>query len=380
MRVAVVITRLNIGGATPIAIALADKLREFGHETLLVTGTPEPGEGSLDHDAEARGVNLVRIPSLRRNPHPDDLRAFMALWRVLRSWRPDIVLTHMSKAGALGRMAAKLLGIPAIHTYHGKGFHVFGQKWKENAALASERLLAKLGAGSIVVSEIQRREFEALGIDRPERLKVIHYGVPLERFLSAVGRRPLRDELGIAPEVRLVGVVGRVVNIKGQDVFIKAAARLAPRFPNVRFLIVGDGVDRARYEALAAQLGVGATVSFLGWRRDIPEIFASLDIVVLPTTFDFEGVPVSVIEALAVARPVVATEVGGVAEAVRHGETGLLVPPRDEAALAEAIATMLADPDKAEAMGRAGQALVKEFFPLERFLEQHDRYIREVVR
>lgn len=383
MKVAIVITRLNIGGATPMAIGLADGLRQFGHDTLIVAGTAEPGEGTLDHEAEARGIRLERLPSLRRNPHPRDLAAFWSLVRLFRRWRPDIVLTHMSKAGALGRVAAKLVGIPAVHTYHGKGFHVFKQKWKEQSALASERLLAKLGAGSIVVSEIQRREFAALGIDTPSRLKMIHYGLQLQPFLDAAAAgRPLRAELAVRDGAVLVGVVGRVVGIKGQDVFIGAAARLAPRFPQARFLIVGDGADRAELERLAERLGVGGpagTVQFLGWRRDIPQVLASLDVVVLPTTFDFEGVPVSVIEALAVGRPVVAAEVGGVAEAVQHGKTGLLVPPRDEQALADAIARMIDDPEGAAAMGQAGQALARRLFAVDRFLKEHDRYIREVA-
>jgi glycosyltransferase involved in cell wall biosynthesis len=379
MKVAIVITRLNIGGATPMAIGLADGLRKFDHETMIVTGTPEPGEGTLEHEAEALGIRVERIPALRRNPHPRDVVALWSLVGIFRRWRPDLVLTHMSKAGALGRAAARLAGVPAVHTYHGKGFHVFKQRWKERSALASERLLARLGAGSIVVSEIQRKEFVELGIDRPERLKMIHYGLALDPFLEAAGKgRPLRIELGAPDDAVLVGVVGRVIGIKGQDVFIRAAARLSPRFPRARFLIVGDGADRSAFEQLAASLGANA-VQFLGWRRDIPSVLASLDVVVLPTTFDFEGVPVSVIEALAVACPVVATDVGGVREAVRNGQTGLLVPPRDDAALAEAIARMIESPETAAAMGHAGQTLVKTLFGVDRFLREHDKYIREVA-
>lgn len=381
MRILSVITRLNIGGASPMVLALTTGLKQFDHETLLVVGTPEPGEGTLEDEARAAGADVTRIPSLRRNPHPvRDAVALTALVRLFRRWRPDVVATHMSKAGALGRIAGALTGVPVVHTYHGKGFHVFNGGLKTSLALNAERLLARISAGTIVVSDVQRKEFQHLRLGDPVRQRVIHYGLPLEPFVAAAQcGAPLRAELGVGPEIKLVGVIGRVIGIKGQDIFIRAARELTHSHPAARFVIVGDGDARALFEALAAEIGIGHLVTFLGWRRDIPQVLASLDVVVLPTVLDFEGVPVAVIEALAAARPVVATNVGGVAEVVHDRNTGRLVPARDVAAMAAAIANLLDDPAAAAAMGRRGQQLAQQLFHITRYLKESDAFLREIA-
>ena len=362
-----------------MVLALADRLRSFGHEMLLVVGTPEPGEGTLEAEARAAGIEVVRIDALRRNPHPfHDARALAALVRLFRGWHPDLIATHMSKAGALGRIAGALVRVPVVHTYHGKGFHVFDSWWKTQLTLTAERLLARLTAGTIVVSDIQAREFAALHVGSDATRRVIHYGLELQPFLEA-SRATLREELGVGPDMRLVGVVGRVVGIKGQDVFIRAAQQICRDRPNVCFVIVGDGDARVQFQALAKDLGIERAVRFLGWRRDIPEILASLDVVVLPTVLDFEGVPVAVIEALAAGRPVVATNVGGVAEVVHDGETGRLVPPRDPVALAAAIRSLLDEPQAAMAMAKRGQELTKAMFRVDRYVKETADFLTEIV-
>jgi glycosyltransferase involved in cell wall biosynthesis len=382
MRVVTVITRLNIGGASPPVIALAAGLRAKGHDSTLITGTPEPAEGSMETDAERQGARLIRLPALRRNPHPwRDAAALVALFRAFRRMRPDVVATHMSKAGALGRVAARAAGVPVVvHTYHGKGFHVFDERWKELTALTLERRLARLASGSIVVSEMQRQEFIRLAIDRPERITVIRYGLHLSPFLDAQpGEAGLREHLGLAPAVRLIGVVGRLVSIKGQDVFIRAAASLARRRSDLHFVLAGDGDRREAYEQLARGLELDGRVSFLGWRRDVPAVLADLDVVALPTVNDFEGTPLAVIEALAAGRPVVASDVGGVAEVVRDGVTGRLVPPRDAPALAAAIEEMLEARGAATAMAEAGRCLVTGCFQQERMVNETETYFLRLL-
>jgi glycosyltransferase involved in cell wall biosynthesis len=378
MRIASVITRLNIGGASPPVIALAAGFQARGHESVLVLGTPEPHEGTLEEDARKQGIRLERVPAMCRNPRPwNDARAAAALYLLFRRFRPDVVASHMSKAGALARVAARLARVPVIvHTYHGKGFHVFQDWWRERTVLTVERWLAALATGNIVVSDLQRAEFERLRI-APSRLRVIRYGLDLET-LTPEGGATLKCELGLGDDVSLVGVVGRLVRIKGQREFLQAAASLAD-LSNVHYVLVGDGHARRELEETAATLGIANRVHFLGWRRDIPAVLRALDVVCLPTINDFEGTPLAVIEALAARRPVVASEVGGVAEVVRHGETGLLVPPRDPKALAAAIRLQLLRREDAHRMARAGEALVRRLYTRERMIAETEAYFAALL-
>lgn len=382
MRVATVITRLNIGGVSPPVVSLAVGLRDRGHESILAVGSPEPGEGTVEAEAAKAGARIVKIPELRRNPHlARDARALGKLIALFREFRPDVVATHMSKAGALGRVAARLTRVPVVvHTYHGKGFDVFPPGWRRSSALWIERVLARLATGNIVVSAKQEEEFQQLRVAPAQRLRVIRYGLDLDPFLAASrAAGPLRHELGLDADVLLVGVVARVVAIKGQDVFIRAAARMRDACPDARFLVVGDGPFRRSCETLTHDLGLNGVVRFLGWRRDIPAVLSALDLVVLPTVMDFEGTPVALIEALAAGRAVVATDVGGVVDVVRPGKTGLLVPPNDAAALADAMGRLLADSPLRAAFGRAGQRLVCERHPLDRMVAETEKYYLELL-
>jgi glycosyltransferase involved in cell wall biosynthesis len=382
MKIINVITRLNIGGASPPVISLASRLRGYGHDSLLVAGTPGPNEGSMDGDAERTGVEFLRIPALRRDPSAmDDARAFGALVQLFRARRPDVVGTHMSKAGALGRIAARAAGVKVVvHTHHAKAFYVFDRLWKERATIGAERMLSKLCSGSIVVSEKQRRDFVALGIDRPDRLKVVRYGLNLDPLLTAGDLpRTLRAEAGVPETARLVGVVGRLVKIKGQDVFIRAAVEIARQFPDVYFILAGGGDSQPEYEALAGELGLKDRFRFLGWRRDVPRVLANLDVVVLPTVNDFEGTPLAVIEALAAGRPVVATDVGGVSEVIKDGATGLLIPIRDPEALAHSVARLLNDPQTARSLAAAGRALVSQQYREADMVANVEAYYKELA-
>jgi glycosyltransferase involved in cell wall biosynthesis len=267
-----------------------------------------------------------------------------------------------------------------VHTYHGQGFEVFEQRWKETVALAMERGLARLSTGNIVVSQTQLSRFVRLGIGPAGRLKVIRYGLDLEPFIAAPTLpRTLRKDLGLTDDARLIGVVARVIYIKGQDVFLRAAGRLVQENPSLHFVIAGDGEQRQEFEALARALALDGHVHFLGWRRDIPFVLANLDIVVLPTVLEFEGVPLALIEALATGRPVIASRVGGVGELVRDGETGVLVEPRDDAGLARAMATLIGDPPRMKALAEGGQRLVTGLYQRDRMIAETERFYRECL-
>jgi glycosyltransferase involved in cell wall biosynthesis len=177
-----------------------------------------------------------------------------------------------------------------------------------------------------------------------------------------------------------VGVVGRLVRIKGQEMFIRAAAELARQFDDVFYVLVGGGDSQAEYEALARELGLGDRVRFTGWRRDIARVLPNLDVVVLPTTNDFEGTPLAVIEALAARRPVVATDVGGVAEVIHDGETGLLVPAHDVAAIVRSVTRMLQDPARAADMADRGRDLVSRLYRETDMVQNTEAFYRQLMR
>jgi glycosyltransferase involved in cell wall biosynthesis len=356
-RVVRIITRLNIGGPAIHALLLTARLDRGRFEPLLVTGATTADEGDMLPLAAQLGVRPYFIPELGRVVRPgQDLVALARLVRLLRRLRPAIVHTHLAKAGALGRLAARLAGVPlVVHTYHGHVFHSYFSPLRTRAVLAAEHFLAGLTDCLVTVGERQRRELVGYGF-RPRQLVAIPLGLDLERYLLPAPRGVLRRELGVPDTAPLVGIVARLVPIKAHADFLHAAARLRAEWPDIHFAIVGDGERRAALAALAGELGLADRTHFVGWRRDLPAVYADLDVVCLSSLN--EGSPVALIEAMAAGRPVVATAVGGVPEVVQDGVSGLLVPPRAPAALAAAVASLLRAPERAAALGQAARAAV----------------------
>jgi glycosyltransferase involved in cell wall biosynthesis len=378
VRVVRVIARLNIGGPALHATLLTDGLDPARFETFLVAGKEEPAEGNY-LALHGRACERLRVlPSLSREIRGlPDLLALGALTRLFRSLRPDVVHTHTAKAGTVGRLAARLAGVPVVvHTYHGHVFHGYFSPAKTRVFLAIERGLARRTDHLLTVSDTVRHELLDLGVGRPEQLTVMPLGLDLRPFRQA---RPgaLRAELGVGPAVPLVGIVARLVAIKAHEVFLAAAAAVARQMPSSLFVVVGDGDRRGELEGLARQLGVAERTRFLGWRRDLDRIYADLDVVALCSRN--EGSPVSLIEAMAAARPVVATRVGGVADLVEDGVAGCLVPPGDADALAAAIAALLGDRERAQAMGEAGRKRVDPAFGAERLVADVERLYTDLV-
>ncbi|MBX5492925.1 MAG: glycosyltransferase [Chloroflexi bacterium] len=367
-RVVRIITRLNIGGPAIHTLLLTARLDRGRFQPLLVTGATTADEGDMLPLAAQLGVRPYFVPELGRVVRPgQDLLALARLVRLLRRLRPTIVHTHLAKAGALGRLAARLAGVPVvIHTYHGHVFHSYFSPLRTRAVLAAEHFLAGLTDCLVTVGERQRRELAAYGF-RPQQLVAIPLGLDLERFLAPTPRGALRRELGVPADAPLVGIVARLVPIKAHDDFLRAAALLHRERPDAHFAIVGDGERRPALEGLAAELGLAGCVHFVGWRRDLPAVYADLDVVCL-TSLN-EGSPVALIEAMAAARAVVATAVGGVPEVVQDGASGLLVPPRDPGALASAVGRLLAEPGHAAMLGRAARAAVYPRYSAQRLVQ-----------
>jgi glycosyltransferase involved in cell wall biosynthesis len=381
IRVARVIARLNIGGPAQHVIHLTARLSSDRFESVLLAGREGPAEGNMRALAGRYGVHPIAVPGLGRRISPaDDLRSFVFLTRFFRRFRPHIVHTHTAKAGAVGRLAARLVGVPVVvHTYHGHVFHGYFSRPMTSLFVTIERALARSTTRLLTVSESVKREVERYGIGTAGQIAVLPLGLDLSRFLACeAGAGELRRELRVAAQVQLVGIVARLVPIKRHEHFFAAAALVAARIPEARFLVVGDGERRGELEAVVRRHGLSDRVTFLGWRGDLERIYADLDVVVL--TSANEGSPVSLIEAMAAARPVVATRVGGVPDLVEHGVNGLLVEPDDSSTTAEAIAALLADPDRRHAMGEAGRKRVRDGYSVDRLVADVDQLYGDLMR
>jgi len=368
VKVVRVIARLNIGGPAIHVINLTADLDPARFESLLVTGTESRGEGSLLDEARARGIDPVVIPAMVGDLtlNQRDLKALTALYRLFRRERPHIVHTHTAKAGVLGRVAARLAGVPlVVHTYHGHVLHGYYTPHRNWLLRRMERGLGVLSDRLIAVSEQVKRDLVRYHVARAGKVTVIPLGLDLEPFLASAGQRgKLRRELRLSNGELLVGIVGRIFPIKNHRLFLEAAARVAAELEGARFLVVGDGVLRPAMEDYARALGIADRVVFTGWRRDLSVIYPDLDVLVVSS--NNEGTPVSAIEAMATGCPVVATSVGGLPDLIADGETGCLVPPSDPAGLATSIIRLLRDRETARRMGKAAQATVGERFAVER--------------
>lgn len=354
------ITRLNVGGPARQALLLTRELTsEF--PTTLVAGRPEPLEGELSDPAVT-----VHEVSLRREIAPwTDLVSLRQLRRLVKSTRARLVHTHTSKAGTIGRLAALTVRPrPAIvHTFHGHVLDGYFGSVVGRAFLGVERFLARRTDALIAISPEIRDELLKMGIGQSNQIRVIPLGFELKPLLAVSERSMvLRESIDLDGDVFLIGILGRLVPIKDHRTLLEAMHRL----PQVHLAIVGDGELRTELEELASELGVNERVHFTSWWMNVAEAISDLDIVVL--TSRNEGTPVSLIEAAAAGKPVVATDVGGTRFVVEEGVTGLLVPPASPQALARAIKTLLDDPPLRAAMGQAARVRVQKRFNSARLL------------
>jgi len=366
IRVVRVIARMNIGGPAIHVGKLASGLAQNGFDTTLVAGRPGAAEGDMSDLALENGVNFQMLEQLGPRISPwDDGIAFFRLLQLMRCITPEIVHTHTSKAGVLGRLAARLAGVPVVvHTFHG---HVFSDYWgpvMSNIAVVIERLMARMATVIVTVSETVRSELIAHRIAPAEKIHVLPLGLELGVFMSCAARRgEFRAEMGIGEKVPLVGTVGRMVSIKNQQLFLQAASRLATDGFSGCFVIVGGGELARDLRQLALELGIADRTVFTGWRRDLDKIYADLDVLV--NTANNEGTPVALIEAMAARVPVVATAVGGVPDMIKSEYSGFLVATGDLDALVDAIERALAAP---AALLDAAQNYVVENHSLDRML------------
>ena len=388
-----IIARLNVGGPARHVVWLSQGLKGAGYETLLVAGVVPPGEDDMSYIAAEAGVTPCVVPQMSREVSPKDALTIWKLFRLMLREQPAIVHTHTAKAGTVGRVAgliyrwltpSALLGKPRacrfVHTYHGHVFHSYYSPRKTRLFLAIEKCLARLVTDRIVVvSHQQRREInESFRVGTPEQFAVIPLGIDMSVYADWEKRRSIaRAELKADENDVLIGIVGRLTEIKNHKLFLEAAARLRKLTNStVRFLIIGDGNLRGVLDAQTKSLGLNDSVSFLGTRKDPENFYPALDIVAL-TSLN-EGTPLTLIEAMANARPVVATAVGGVVDLLGQSqresdgyalcERGISVRTGDAEGFAHALAHLIEDEELRRELGGRGLDFVKQHYAKERLL------------
>jgi len=388
MRVARIITRLNIGGPSIQAVTLSERLSARGVDTLLIHGALGAGEGDMQYLLSDRRVRTQHLESLRRPVAPAyDVVALATLYRALCRFRPSIVHTHMAKAGSLGRLAAvaynRTVGrrAPArvVHTYHGHVLDGYFTAGATRLFTAAERRLAKATDAIVAISpQIERELLDEHRIGTAAQYRVIPLGFDLSPLaaLTDADRRMARTALAIPDEARVVSTVGRLTAIKQHRLFLDAAARVAARDSRVLFLVAGDGELRGEMERAARELGIHDRTRFLGWRRDLSAIYGATDVFLL--TSRNEGTPVALIESLAAGVPGVSTDVGGVRDVLSGPDVGRLAPFGDAQALADAVVALLDSPDERRAMGARGRQSVIHRYGIDRLVDDVHRLYRDL--
>ncbi len=361
------ITRLIIGGAQENTMLTADyhtHLPEFGgkYQVDVVSGPQTGPEGSIIEEVRRRGIKLTIMPEMRREISPlNDIKALFKLRQMMIDGQYDIVHTHSSKAGVLGRLAAKMAGVPLIvHTVHGWSYHDHMNPAKLKLYTTLEKIGHACGHASIVVSPKDIDKGLAQGIGRCEDYTVIRSGIELDRFgHPAVPAAQIRAELGIPADVPVVGSVTRLSPQKAPLDLVKAFAAIAAQNDKAWFVAVGDGPLRGEVEQALEQHGITHRTVLTGLRRDVPELLNIFDIFVLSSLW--EGLPRVLPQAMATGLPIVCTQADGSAEAVKEGENGFLTARQEPEALAAGVLQLLADDGLRQRMGEKGRELVPPF-------------------
>ena len=351
-RILHIITRLDRGGSTTNTLTSVKLQRNHQFETALAYGLTQPPPEKLITTLRSQGIACYFIPKLVRNPAPlKDLAALADLLRLMKRERFDLVHTHTSKAGVLGRIAAARLGLPVVHTAHGHIFYGYFSPILTRIFVLLERLMARRTARLISLTDTETRESLERRIGAPNQYVTIPSGVPLAKFQSidpAMGL-DFRSRMAIPYNATLITSIGRLTAIKGFDLLLAAFAKIKTQSTPVFLAVLGDGEEKQKLHHLAASLGIHKRVIFTGDLNDIRPALAASDIFALSSRN--EGMGRVIVEAMAAGLPVVATAVGGVPEVVQHGSNGLLVPLGDADAMAEALANLADNPTRSKDMG-----------------------------
>ena len=382
-----IITRLDMGGSAQNTLLSCKELCGK-YEILLVHGlSHESGMSDLEKQivedgvgqAQKNGVKVIALPTLVRSIRPiKDFRALLSIIWLLSKEKPDIVHTHSSKGGILGRLAAKIAGVPnIIHTPHGHVFYGHFGTIASKIFLWAEKIFSRFTDRMVALTDGEKDDYINLSVCPPEKLFKIHSGVDVKKFMHANGNRvEKRRSLGLDQNEAVIGFVGWLLPIKGPDYLLKAMDYVWQGHPEASLVLVGKGGMDVGLRAEALKKNANGKVKFLGWREDIDEIMPLFDMLVLPSLN--EGMGRVLVEAMAAGKPVVASRVGGIPDLVRHAETGYLVPPADEKALADGIKKLLDDPERAKQMGLRGREHCRQF-SIEAMIDKLDKLYIELI-
>ncbi len=384
IRVLRIINRFNIGGPTYNATFLTKFLSD-DFETILIGGLPEADESDSLHIPQEYGINPILIPELKRTPNPiDDRKAYKRIKQIIKEFKPHIVHTHASKAGALGRKAAFSMKVPVVlHTFHGHVFHSYFGPVKTAIFKTIERRLARRSDGIIAISSLQKHELVNIHkIAEADKVNVISLGFNLSKFNEALAKRnELRSNLNLKDDEIAVAIVGRLAPIKNHKMFLDAIEIVAKKTSKkIVVFIVGDGAERLNIEQQIK--GIPKTDSLrivmTSWITNIANFNAAVDIICL--TSNNEGTPVSLIEAQAANLPIVSTDVGGVRDVVLPDNTALLVPKNDAEFFAEKLLVLIEDEKMRQKMSQNGWNFVKANFDYTTLAQNMELYYKKLLK
>lgn len=364
-----IITRMNIGGPSLHVVNLSKGL-EDKYETVLLAGQIETYESDMSYYAKKKNVKVGYLSKLSRElKFPQDLIAFWEIFKILRKEKPDIVHTHMSKAGSLGRLAAWFAGVPIIvHTFHGNIFKGLFSEKKVKLFVSIERFLAKISSQIIAISETQKEELMDFKVAKSNKISVIKLGFDFNNILpNNEDYGVFRNEYGYKQDDILIPIVGRVTHQKCHKLYLEIADRICKKYNNVYFPIIGDGELRDEVEQEIQQRNIAHRVKVTGFIKDLKPVYADIDISILTSVF--EGTPVALIEAMAAGKVVVSTNVGGIQDFIDNGVNGFYFDEPNPDLFVECLSKLIEDKENLTVIGEKARITSQKMFSVERLVK-----------
>ena len=383
LRIMHISTRLILGGSQENTVLCCEGQAGAGHTVSLVYGPIYGPEGSLlERVKQHGGIEMIETPNLVRDLSPlRDLRCYFDLKAIIAQWQPDVVHTHSSKAGILGRLAAWKVRVPCVvHTIHGLAFHPYQTKWRNAIYIASERFAARRCHRIVCVADAMRDQALAARVGRQDQYVTVYSGIETELFLHPQhSRQAMRTELGLAEDDFVLGTIARLTELKGHDDLLDALSPMMHTHPNLKLLWVGDGWWRDRLMKRIQRLGLESQVVLTGLvvPQRIPECLGAMNVLVHPSYR--EGLPRAVPQALLSGVPAIVYDVDGAKEVCIDGEVGRLVPPGDLAALRDAVQWMIDHPKERQAMGQRGRERCEDRFAAARMVKELETIYAQVL-
>ncbi len=368
-----IITRLDKGGSAENTFLTVKGLDKERYDVTLMSGPVQDPSQERRTQVEENGIPYIHIPVLFRNINViSDAIALVKIRRFLAKTKFDVVHTHTSKAGLLGRFAARFAGVPVVvHTPHGHVFFGYFGPLKTKIFILLEKLANRMTDRIVALTHREKADYISYRTCPEEKITVIHSGVELNKFqeYTPSTKAKLKKEIGLPENSFVVGTAGRLVPVKGPEYLIETSRTIIPKHPNTYFLFAGDGPLKEALHKKAKETGGEKNILFLGWRDDIAHILSIFDIFCLPSLN--EGMGRVLVEAMALGIPIVASDVGGIPDLVTHGKNGFLVPPKNPAGLAKHIQILIEDEEKRKKMGEAGKKMAPGF--------SHDTMVKNIA-